>query len=411
MAVRRISDLPELKSNYPDAVLSSCLIEVSYSARENVYQSFYESLSEIKDDIVLNIPKASKSQYGIVKIGNNINVNNGIISVSLATSTSAGILKAPPSSAPYLGTDSSGNFISIAAPTVTTVNAKNGDIINVTYPVGSLFITANSGNPYPPGASGTTSDNTLPTTCTGPKYNNDTQTMQWTRIDANRSLWTTNNITAIGSDIAGLLPELNSGLSISTEGNHQHAIAASTSGGTASVEGSGHHADKIVSTGSSTSLGNPTLTSNWTDNEQTGLTNYNSLINNGATKTDICTAAGLTSPTQIITDNNYKYGAFSGSNMLKTYMADYPNTSVTTAIKTIVPTPGRNPAQAYWNAVKFVHFYLKRIHYTIPMARAKMENTGAHSHTIVANPTGVYTGKDNTVRPTSLLVAIWKRTL
>jgi len=45
------------------------------------------------------------------------------------------------------------------------------------------------------------------------------------------------------------------------------------------------------------------------------------------------------------------------------------------------------------------------------MARAKMENTGAHSHKIVANPTGVYTGKDNTVRPTSLLVAIWKRTL
>lgn len=37
MAVRRISDLPELKSNYPDAVLSSCLIEVSYTPRNAVY--------------------------------------------------------------------------------------------------------------------------------------------------------------------------------------------------------------------------------------------------------------------------------------------------------------------------------------------------------------------------------------
>lgn len=37
MAVRRISDLPELKSNYPAAALSSSLIEVSYSPRNAVY--------------------------------------------------------------------------------------------------------------------------------------------------------------------------------------------------------------------------------------------------------------------------------------------------------------------------------------------------------------------------------------
>lgn len=34
MAVRRISDLPELYSNYPNANLSSCLFEVSYNPHD-----------------------------------------------------------------------------------------------------------------------------------------------------------------------------------------------------------------------------------------------------------------------------------------------------------------------------------------------------------------------------------------
>ena len=37
MAVRRISDLPNLNAQYEDIDKSKCLIEVSYSARDNVY--------------------------------------------------------------------------------------------------------------------------------------------------------------------------------------------------------------------------------------------------------------------------------------------------------------------------------------------------------------------------------------
>lgn len=408
MAVRRISDLPKLKSNYPNSNLEDCLIEVSYSARENVYQSFYETLSEIKNDIILDIPKASKSQYGIVKIGNNINVDNGIISVPIATSTSAGILSAPPSSAAYLGTTSSGKFISVAAPTITTVEADDGDIINVAYPIGSLYITTNKDKPYPPQV-----QTFGPNQCTGPSYKNDDnirKTMKWQRISDNYSLWTTNTIdNNIGQPISGLLPQLNSGLTISTEGDHQHAIAASTSSGTASVEGSGHHANKTVSTGSSTSLSDPTLTGNWSTNEQNGLEQYDALIDNGASIADIYKAAGI-EPDAIINNRNYDYGAFSaGARGIMTYMDENSDNTLTSAIKKIVPTPGKNPANAYWQVVNQIATYLRRKHNIIPMARLKMEKTGAHSHNIVANPTGVYTGTNNTVRPTSLRVVIWQR--
>lgn len=51
MAVRRISDLPNLMMYYPDATLSSSLMEVSYAKPnpEDIrrYQSFYATLNEI----------------------------------------------------------------------------------------------------------------------------------------------------------------------------------------------------------------------------------------------------------------------------------------------------------------------------------------------------------------------------
>ncbi len=37
MAIRRVSDLPELSANYPDADLGKCLLEVSYNNSGKLY--------------------------------------------------------------------------------------------------------------------------------------------------------------------------------------------------------------------------------------------------------------------------------------------------------------------------------------------------------------------------------------
>ena len=54
MAVRRISDLPNLSAYYPDYVLSDAMIEVSYAKPETPrrYQSFYLTLDTLMSAIV-----------------------------------------------------------------------------------------------------------------------------------------------------------------------------------------------------------------------------------------------------------------------------------------------------------------------------------------------------------------------
>ena len=80
MAVRRVSDLPELKSYYPDAQLSDCLLEVSYNPHENVYQSFYSKADELfagSFNVTRDmLPIATKTNLGAVIIGNNIEVDD-----------------------------------------------------------------------------------------------------------------------------------------------------------------------------------------------------------------------------------------------------------------------------------------------------------------------------------------------
>lgn len=49
MALRRISDLSELYLNYPDASISSCLLEVSYNPIDQRYQSFYVHANNLLD--------------------------------------------------------------------------------------------------------------------------------------------------------------------------------------------------------------------------------------------------------------------------------------------------------------------------------------------------------------------------
>lgn len=47
MAIRRISDLPELLTHYQDADIDKCLLEVSYNRDANRYQSFYVKVGNL----------------------------------------------------------------------------------------------------------------------------------------------------------------------------------------------------------------------------------------------------------------------------------------------------------------------------------------------------------------------------
>ena len=101
MAVRRISDLPNLTAYYPTAELSDTMIEVSYAKPVDPrrYQSFYSTMKDALQLLVDNLPRATKSQFGIVKIGAGINViddgtsETGLISVSRASQQTPGLVK------------------------------------------------------------------------------------------------------------------------------------------------------------------------------------------------------------------------------------------------------------------------------------------------------------------------------
>lgn len=124
MAVRRVSELPELYSNYPDATADKCLIEVSYNPHNKVYQSFYTYMDQLLNTYSFPIPnitadklpKASNSAFGIVKIGSNITVNSGAISIPNASTSSPGVNVKPPANCTYLGSDSNGNFVQAPTP-------------------------------------------------------------------------------------------------------------------------------------------------------------------------------------------------------------------------------------------------------------------------------------------------------
>ena len=101
MAVRRISDLPNLVTYYQDADLNDTLIEVSYAKPVDPrrYQSFYTRMSDVVQLIEKNLKRATKTQFGIVRIGNNIDVvesntdDKGLISVPAASRSKPGVVR------------------------------------------------------------------------------------------------------------------------------------------------------------------------------------------------------------------------------------------------------------------------------------------------------------------------------
>lgn len=96
------------------------------------------------------IPRASKTEFGTVKIGDNINVvengdEKGLISVNDATQTQKGVIKSPGPNIPYLGTNANGDWEAHELSlTVETVDVKSATFkyyaIDTAYPVGAFYI-------------------------------------------------------------------------------------------------------------------------------------------------------------------------------------------------------------------------------------------------------------------------------
>ena len=104
----------------------------------------YDMVSSVATNTVNEVGVASKTKLGVVQIGDNIDVTEaGEISVKNATTTTAGVLKKPLSNAQFLGTNSNGDFISVdVVPSGGTVAVTDYHIVDLVYPVGSVFITA-----------------------------------------------------------------------------------------------------------------------------------------------------------------------------------------------------------------------------------------------------------------------------
>lgn len=105
---------------------------------------------------MFKIPVATKKSLGTVKIGDNINVDeNGVISVAEATSTNIGLIKKPLPNLSVLASDANGDFIAAQMQIEhVSVNAGPYQILNISYPIGSIYIKSLVGEDFniaPPG--------------------------------------------------------------------------------------------------------------------------------------------------------------------------------------------------------------------------------------------------------------------
>ena len=164
MAVRRISDLPNLFAYYADADLKNSLIEVSYTANPNDpksirrYQSFYANMNDMLAMIINGMTRASKTKFGIVKIGDNIDVvtndtthpmsnnNNGLISVKTASYNDRGVAKIAQNTGLTIANGTlSASKASTSQLGVVKVNTSNGLSIDAN---GSLSVNKASKNNF-----------------------------------------------------------------------------------------------------------------------------------------------------------------------------------------------------------------------------------------------------------------------
>ena len=226
MAVRRISELPELYTTYPNATAKKCLIEVSYNHNDKVYQSFYVKATDLLNVSVGDaLPHATNNSYGVVKIASNGGIINteGILSVPLATETTPGLVTIP-QTAEYVLIDN-GKLKAGRIPTSLTVTAGAYEIIDTAYPIGSLYMTVLSDG-QPPGCTNSIGDGDL---INGSINADGTKQMQWERLSDDMSIWS--DSTHAGQAISGQLPALTNELSVQVAGQHQHGLKFTSGAG------------------------------------------------------------------------------------------------------------------------------------------------------------------------------------
>ena len=390
MAVRRISDLPNLSAQYENVDNTKCLIEVSYSARNNVYQSFYSTLDEIKNYINIdididNLQKASKSQYGIVKVGDNIDVesgdNAGLISIPHATDSKAGVIKTCGAS-PYVGVDANGNLIPKSSPSGGG-GLTEKEIIDLIYPVGSLWFSESS-SAIPPRQG----------------HNN----VRWIRISKNCSVWITENDSEVGKDIAGSLPFPD--FTCESDGNHRHGMMINVSGG--SFDDSAQTPGRALTNVSITAPQAPAIDSgsyvrmeNWVKTHDiTTIDKYN---NKGVKqKTSYGAITGTESQRISALKTLLDKGKLNDKSSITLYSIQY-------SFNAVLPNTDDLTYDDVQNAKTWAEWLIQK-----DSSLNHMGEAGAHTHTLNVDTTGsAYRAKtDNKtiVRPTSIGVAVWKRT-
>ena len=391
MAVRRISDLPNLNAQYEDVDNTKCLIEVSYSAQDNVYQSFYSTLDEIKNYIDINIdnlPKASKSQYGIVKIGNNIDVDDGVISIPHATSTTVGVIRACGAS-DYIGINDEGNLIKANNPSGGGGSVNYQSIIDMIYPVGSLWISTKA-NAQPPGYDSTGS------------VRSDI-TITWQKLTGNYSLWNTNDTSEVGKVINGSLPFPD--FTCESGGNHRHGMMINVSSG--SFDDSAQTPGRALTNVSITAPQAPAIDSgsyvrmeNCVKANVVTIDKYN---NKGVKqKTSYGAITGSTEQRIIALKTLLDKGKLNDKSSINLYSIQY-------SFNAVLPDADDLTYDDVQNAKTWAEWLIQK-----NSSLNHMGEAGAHTHTLNVDITGsAYRAKtDNKtiVRPTSIRVNIWKRT-
>lgn len=258
MAIRRISDLPYLYTAYPEASLSNSLMEISYTPGNSIYQSFCQDISSILKHFTITenmIPHASYNNFGVVKIGRNIEVNNGIISVneaevSVDNTSKMGVWYKPPSGLSCIGTDANGNFIpGDVTIKIQNIVATDYAMLNVAYPIGSLYIRTGD-NLAPPGVNTLTYNNITKANISTYynqiisgaiciESNDDNKTaighMQWVLLPQNLTPWSTWQKTEIDETLSAELPIIDISVNLSSattsnDGSHSHTFSMRKTG-------------------------------------------------------------------------------------------------------------------------------------------------------------------------------------
>ena len=376
MAVRRISDLPELTANYSNISLDDCLLEVSYTPKDHIYQSFsIKGKDFIANATGLNyvLPIATDTKLGGVKGGGNISIksNDGTINTKEATSIASGVVKVPDADCLYVSYNKDTNsFKSADAPTATTSGITNNDIKAI-WPVGSVYITVGRNDPpYP-------------------------SILTWQRLAFGRCLWNVNpNDTdssgkpLLGSNLYAVLPKLDGAVTVNSSGSHEHYIALKTRSGLF---------DDSAKTPSYAAVGgslvDPTKPENFKkSNEKDGYYEYLALEKNGP-----YTYAQIKAM--------YNAGVFKSSKTVDEKYTTDP--TFKNALDKIVP--GGTKTKRF-NAVNDIDDYiiLRENNYN---GLGHMSKSGEHTHAIKFNSSSgsVYAGTSNIVRPTSIGVVMWQR--